>query len=122
MLSSDRTPPSAKITHYSKFYGSNYPIKHIFVRFPDIFFEHIFGFFSNFSQESMLLMTHKFESLRDKLELFRLIFKNLGSHESRPFNISGISAQKIFDISNIIFGHVMRSKKRCRVKLFFFIL
>ena len=33
VLSSDRTPPSGKITCFFELYGSAYPVKHIFGRF-----------------------------------------------------------------------------------------
>ena len=38
VLSSDKTPPSGKITCFSEFYGSDYHIKHIFGRFWEQFF------------------------------------------------------------------------------------
>ena len=49
VLSSDKTPPSGKITCFSEFYGSDYHIKHIFGRFREHFFFIIFfGFFLSF--------------------------------------------------------------------------
>ena len=107
MVSSDQTPSSCKITCFSKLYGFNYSIYHVFVRFWEIFFLAHFLFF----QESMIF-------IGDGLALIGpYIQSEKNQSKSLTIDFWLIGDSKIGDFSHAYFNTNQRHLNKLRNKI-----